>query len=730
MTLTVPEAGTTAGRAAQITVPVSDTGAQLAGFGDRMLQIGTAMETERLDRAMQRAGLEITRDLGALRLEFEQMDDPDAIDSQWGPRTAALKASYLTRTDAQGRPAYDRKLADRIDLAFDDMAYRHAFSLGQNAIALRDSQRAAVAFETIEEVKRQGTTSDPEVLDALFDQVDAAARAKHPRNPAAAAEEAARAKADIWNARAIATISADPAGFIADFDAGEFYGLDPERGASLRAQAVAEEARAAAAEVKAGEAAAKARTDAVGSELDRMADGLFAGRNVKGMNLIANPTPQVAEHPGYPRAKAALELFRETPDLATRTVAELDALIAAEAKRPVGGEPWENERLGVLRSRRDKLAADLAADPKAANLDRGVIAPVGSLAFDPADKETFSTGLAEAVSMDTHLRETGRADRPAIFTLPERNALQEVLKPGTDPATRVALAVAILAGTGSAHAAAPVLGALEADPVFRRAVTVLDVTGDEALAEGILRGQSKIDGKTVVMPSRSNIIMVFDAQTGGAFDDAPGLKAELIDATAALYADAAAGIDGETTGQDRSGLNFLADEAAYDLMGRSVQRLLGAQADRDGAFTIGGMQEVNGALTVLPVGVPAETVEEAMDGLVNRLAGGVWDESTGLPGWAFAPPDPAREPAAILREAPGMEARLAPFKAASVYGNVPDLGANPSAMMRTLTLRRVGETGIYELVYEQGGRLFPIAGAGTGRAWRFRLADLIAGVRQ
>ena len=318
--------------------------------------------------------------------------------------------------------------------------------------------------------------------------------------------------------------------------------------------------------------------------------------------------------------------------------------------------------------------------------------------------------MREAISFDGWQREKGYSEQSAVFTKDDKASLKAILAPGADAAPKVALLGAILEGSDGNPT--EVMAALETDPVTRRAARVLAVTRDPGLTEAILRGSQKLDGKTVVPPSRKEQILAFDAMTGGVFDDAPALKAELMEATLALYADGAAGIDGETAATE----GWIADGAAYTLYQQSVQRLLGAQADRNGALTVGGLQEVNGGLTVLPVGLPVQVVEETWTSLSRSLSGRTGSRTD--------------RDAGDDRKAAISSTAMAVFARASIDGGLPDLGSDPGGRFSTLTLQRVGESDVYELVREQNGRMIPVPVVGTDYAYRFRLKDLIRGARQ
>ncbi len=310
-------------------------------------------------------------------------------------------------------------------------------------------------------------------------------------------------------------------------------------------------------------------------------------------------------------------------------------------------------------------------------------------------------------------------NRSALFTKDQKAALAEVLAPGADAEAKVALAGAIIAGTEGK--VAPVLAALEADPVFKRSVKLLGLTGDATLVTGILRGQQKLDTDGVNALPKDLIIAQFDDLTGGVFDDAPvSLRDEMIKSVAALAAEGSKGIDATANPNE-----------AADLIKQSIIRLTGATQDRNGDYTIGGLQEVNGGLTILPPGTSVTEVEATWNALENMLDGRM-NLGSG-PAAKGAPATREEQEAWIERQKAARAANpdfaMEPFAAASVYGGVPDLGQRPAERFANLTMRRVGETEFYELVYEKDGRLYAVPEKGSDGPYRFRLKDLVRGVK-
>lgn len=707
--ITVPQGGSIAGRSADVRIERPDIGGFVSQVGAAVAQKMGQIKEQQRSVVVEKTKLDMTKELGEERLRLEQSTDPAQIEAEWPQVQARIQDKYVNGKDANGNPLLTPQEADALGLTLQDLGQKHAFALGERTIKLTDSQATAAWSSARLDIVNTAATADPDTMAALVEYGEAAIDRLPGLMPDEKQAQKEAFRGEVMNARATTALDQDPTAFIAAAEAGTYDALGAERVAQLKVTAQAEADRRAAADAKANEAAAKTQSDAIAKRLKDIAGMEAKGLKTSDRDYVINAPPEVRAQPAWAEAMSAIQLNDELPRLDVMTVAELDAEIAKEEGRTYEQE-WQASRLTVLRAKRDKLEADVATDPKAAAIARGVIAPKGDLTFDETNPGAFAASLAEAVSQDEHLREQGYSEQSAVFTKDQKTKLKAVLAPGADAGPKVALMGAILEGTKGNPSA--VLADLEADPVTRRAAKVLGVTRDTGLTEAILRGGQKLDGKTVVPPSRKEQILAFDALTGGVFDDAPALKAELMEAALALYADGARGIDGETTATDKSGLNLIADESAYTLYTQSVQRLLGAQADRNGAFTVGGLQEVNGGLTVLPVGVAVQDVEAAWEKLQDYDLAGRRRAVPAAPGYGVTLQDAPADP-------------LKPFRTASIDGGVPDLGTDPAGRFASLTLRRVGESDVYELVREQNGRMLPVRVQGGDQAYRFRLKDLI-----
>ena len=705
--ITVPQGGSIAGRSADIRIERPDIGGFVAEAASAVAEkMGKIVATQRAVKYSQ-TELAMTKELGTEYQRVAQYTDPAQIEAEWPQIEAGIRDKYVNAKDENGKPLLTPDEADTLGLQLGGLSVKHGFNLGARAIELTDSQ-AKAAWDTARlDIVNTAATADPDTMGALIELGEAAIDRLPGILPDEAVKQKQEFRAGVANARVIAAIDQDPLAAVAALKAGTYDDLGAEAVAQRIVTAQAEADRRAAAAATAGEAEAKKRTDAIGKDLDTMTTLFGKGVKVAQEDLLNDPAYKA--HPKYPEAVAARDLAREVPNIRQMTPTQLDAEIAKEKAKPKDAA-YQTERLTVLQTWRDEAVTALDTDPKAALTTAGLPAPAIP-AFDPADTAPFTAALAESISFDEFQRGKGYTDKSAIFSKGDKTALQAVLAPGADAGPKVALLTAI--ETGSNGKAGEVLAALEADPVTRRTAKVLRVTRDPGLAEAILRGGQKLDGKTVVPPSRKDQVMAFDALTGGVFDDQPALKAELMEATLALYADNARGIDGETQSTAGDGL---AAGAAYTVYHQSLQQLLGAQTDRNGALTVGGLQEVNGGLTVLPVGMSVRDVEAGWD----RIAAGL----SGRTGQRTDRDTTTGDKAAV--SAVTMDV----FRGASTDpGALPDLGSDPAGRFATLTLSRVGESDVYELMIERNGRMTPVQVAGQDYAYRFRLKDLMRGAR-
>lgn len=716
MSLTVPTAGVIAGRSATVRIATPDTGAILSDFGAKMVDVGTKWKAERLQLQGQQAQLAITRELGQARQQVEQIADPAAIGPAWDAKVAEITDRYITH-DQSGKVTIDPKLAEQLGLTLTGLSDQHGLALGNRVIELTRSQQEAAWIEARTQITTAAVTADPETFGALVAQGEAwidARAANGQLDPAAAATEKQTLRREVFQGRAEAMIQNDPQAFLKAADAGAMDPLGGDLLGSSRLAAEREIARRATEAEKVAKMTAKARSDAIDSRLTEMTKIIRTGARATDEAFLADPEVMASEK--YGEAKAALDLRNETPGIRQMTVAQLDAAIAAEQGNPVAHD-YQTERLAVLRQWRDAAAVGWATD--APGMAKAAGLPVPELPdFNPADPQAFAAGIVGRLSFEKSVQAEGYTTAPAALSPSDKAKLKPVLDPKADFGPKLALAEALAAGTqGDPRALA---GQIGASPVFVHAASIMATTGNRALAEQILRGEQKDTLGTVALPSEDTMNLTFDEVTGGIFADNPTLRAQYGEAARALYADLAAGVDPAQTGSGITvmGVGWREDPAAVQLYTDAVQQVLGATPATNGALTIGGVQEINGAMVALPPGVAAADVNTALEVIRSKhLLGQRWTPEDGG-GWTSAatatPPDPLRA-----------------LKAASITGAAPAFGPDPRAWFDMVHLRRVGESDIYEMQVTVEGRTYtvPQADDPNGTPYRFVLSDLIRETR-
>lgn len=700
--LTVPRAPTTVGRIANVdTTPVAATMAgAVADFGDTIMRHGMALEADRLDRQMSRRQLDMTRDLGELRLQVEDMGDPDAAGAAWDQGFAAIREKYLTGADERGRPLVDPRNKENFNLAFDDLGNQHALAIGRRQMGLRQSQRAATYYEYGQVAGAEAARTDPETRAALYAQFDAETDkqvAAGTMTPEAGAKAKAEFRQSTENAAAIEASAADPAGFLEALDSEAYAHLDAETKARHRVSAQAKLASLAVADRKALEAAAKERAKVVSDDIGDMIDIFGAGQTPA--NAARLDTPEYKADPRWAEAKAAEALFLEVPGIRQMTPAELDAQIKAEAAKPKGAA-YQTERLKVLQDTRDKVAAAYKVDPIAAARTAELAVP--DLPEDLlADPKATASALAARVTFGADLKAQGYTKTDAYLDAEENAALKAALSIDGDPAQRAALAGAITGAIVSRGGDPDAIEALAADPVLGWVGgMVAGGAGSNHLAAEVLSGQQAMEAKNLVLPPvKDRMAPTFD-QLGPLFADVPGgeaLQGKVVAAADALYAARVRRID--PTG-----------EIDEDLWNQALHEVMGGTGTYGSSKSRGGVQEVRGRKTMVDPGVSAQDMTDAFAALQTQLS---YEEN----GWQMSPELKARHA--------WPETAAAGFAAASRSGGLPAIGGVPLSAddLSGASFVAVGRDS-YLLILDQGNGTQAVDSQ-TGKPFVFSFSKLM-----
>lgn len=611
--LTVPVAGIEPGRAARAGQIVPDAGGDaLAEFGKTMAAVGNAVESDRLDRQLKRAQVDMTRDLNNLRLEAMQIGSPDEADRVWNEGKARIRNGFM-QPGVDGKLRIDAKNVERFDLLFDDLANRHEYSLGARGIELRNAERQATFMAYTHEAAQVYATGDDEVRSATLADLDAAVDEDVAAGRIDAAEGQKRKmefRAQGDNARAIRMISDDPRGFQAALDAGEFGNLPEGTRARYSVQAtnaVAAQDKAVATEV---EKQARARSKVLGDRLTEIRK--IAGAGAQAVDEAFLTDPEVMAHPEYGETMAALSLRDEGKLIEQMSPRELREQIASE-KSGSKSHAYQTERLTLLERTLADHEEGYAGDAVAYAQSNGLDVPPWPGA-DLSSPGRLADTLQARGEWARQQVAQGYVSDPVVMSDAERTQLSEVAGKTAHPDARLALSKELIAGLG-ADAAIIEAQAISNDPTFGWVTSLVGQGAPDSTARAILDGQSKIAQKTVTAPSRSDAIEIFHAVTDGEFRDLNDLTAGVLNSALAIYAHDMP--DGDPGAIDE------------DKFEEAIQRALGASTDSSGTLTVGGLQTIdppgwgNEHSVPLPVNVPRRSVEAGMGAIADELSEGL-----------------------------------------------------------------------------------------------------------
>lgn len=377
----------------------------------------------------------------------------------------------------------------------------------------------------------------------------------------------------------------------------------------------------------------KATSKQTKGTLDLIINGAKVGATVAGEEILSDPSA-MADHPELAREAAAFVALRDNmPDFLEMTPSEQ----AAIAEQMAAGEVFEEWQLDIV----DAVTKSAAANKKAWDDDpvkrAGEVMrtdpppPMPEITLDDPNK--IVEGLAARREYMNNLRGEGYTDTAAYLSEVEAEGLQSAMTSDTPPELRAALSGAIVAGFGPD--AISVFNEIDADPITMYAGKMMALGGNSALAATILKGQQILDEGLVRVPPKADRIETFSTSTATAFQGVPGAvkaQAEVMATAQAIYAanPSARGIEPTS-------------EAAKELMQASIQAALGQSTNKRGEVT-GGVQEVMGRNTLLPIGVSGENadkmVRDALGGaevsFFQRLSAGPGSMQTEQPSFDSA----------------------------------------------------------------------------------------------
>lgn len=700
MTMQIPRAGTNPGPAARaVPQPGGGGGQVIDQLGRALSDIGGRLEGDRLDRELKRAQVDMTRDLNDLRLEVEQIGDPDEADRFWVERRDALRDSYLA-PDAQGQARISPGNSENFGLAFDDLANRHGFSIGARNLGLRQSQRLATYDAYLFEAERTAVNSDESTRDVLLEQGAEQIRAMVQSGiltPEEGQERLQNLNTRLDEAAAFEAYNSDPAGFLRRLDDGEFHALDPTSETRMRAGAQADLQKAAKeAETTAEQARAEARKGAVAS-LNRLSSLSDPSRaTAAALAMLDDPAIlAMAEEDedvalALRKAQARVSLDAEEQAFATATPAQLRDAINQERQAKVQ-HPFQEERLQLLEEHLERVESAVETDLMGHLADVGYAVPALDLAADP---DALTQQLQRRVGFGEAARDRGFGARAAVLNAEEKTQLSDLLEPGADPARRQDVLTAFAGVLGSD--AQPVIEEATGDPMLAHVTHLMTQGASPNIIRLALDGQKRLADKTVNAPKPGAFRASFRAITDDIFFEETELENRVLATATTFYATLDPESDDIDDAKARQAINMA---------------LGGAGSDSGGLIRMPDTGLFGRYELPLPPGLAHRDFEAALDDLSAQMQGRP-------PRGAFAGRDPS---AALLSRA-------------SLTGSPPALDPEDMAAqfdrLRIQPLWRDGQpSDRYILVREtpQG----PVALADTtGARFEFSLRRFVRGARR
>ena len=616
MSLTIPKAGINPGAVASPRFEAPDTGAAIAEFGQRMQKVGIDLQKDREQRSLNRARVDMMSGLNDLSLEFDQVGDPDQIDAEYGPRSQQLKSQIVGQLPAG--------VQDQAGLAFDEMNVAHSARQGQRAVGLRQSTEMANVMAGGDELVRAAAIADPETQQAYLDQFDdqldnLVARGVLAPDEAERQRQAFGSKMD--NARATRMLSDDPEALVAAVDAGEFAAMDGDFQQSWRARGVSA-ARTNAARAQAeGD---RARSEGVAAAKQMFKDGVDVMQKGQPFALADDAAalladPEIAALPEAREYAATLTLTEQRPEIAMLPLPQKRALLAEIEKTPVE-KGFETDTAVALRGMIEADEKRFGEDPLGRAEEIG-LKPAAILP-DPATAkpEDMITGLRDRARYTQSLVSGQWVDPSGakLFRPNEREMWEKAVanEASPDQRARIAGSMATALGPMTGIAAAEI----GADPVFSYVGMGLASGMDQRVGRQIFEGQRVIEGKQVKLPPVTDRRQAFFGSFSGLFNDG----------TEAGWPDQSAARDQITTAADALYAYRMRSEVAAgeDVDGKltetvylqAVHEVTGGTGAYDSRDARGGLQDVNGELTLLPRNVRASDVEDRLQGMAARVA--------------------------------------------------------------------------------------------------------------
>ena len=590
MTLTVPQAGSEAGRAARMRVEGREDGNAITAFGQQVKGIFERVEQFELNSEFERAQVDATRELNDLRLEVEQIGDPRAAGQAWDQRSAAIKQRYLVGDEAS--PALNQRNQERFGLAFDQAVNAHSFSLGRRFLQDRIAQREATAMQATQQFAREAVANNGESAEETFARGDAYLDGLV-ADGVIAADEAERRKLELRQGSSTALLTdmlrQDPQELMRQLDdPSRFPGLAPTDIAIWKTKAqtaIDQDLRFGASQVK------KETTDF----LRVIRSEAMSGKDVHWDDLLSDPN--IVGHDDFAQTEAVVLLAQERPDLLSMSPAQLNAEIEKE-RQSAPGDERSARRLEALIEIRDQNVAGYEKDPirQAEKVELPV--PAFTAEIDPADPTAFEQSIRQRLTFAEQMQAESYTGGPLrLFSDKEEDELKALAGTDQDPEVRATLA-RIAASAVAEDGSTPVLDLL-GDPVMSHVGGLLSAGGREALGREILQGQAAIDLGNALVPPASERLEEAQSVIGDVLVGLPGeevLQQEINQSIDALFA-------ARIKREDPTG------EMNAKIYTQAAHEVLGGTGQYDSREARGGIQDFRGAQTIIPMGLSAEKLD-------------------------------------------------------------------------------------------------------------------------
>jgi hypothetical protein len=285
------------------------------------------------------------------------------------------------------------------------------------------------------------------------------------------------------------------------------------------------------------------------------------------------------------------------PEAVAAQIETLRARIAAD-----GATPAALATLDVMEGLQKAMDTGLKTDPIGWAARAGVIEPTP---IDFSDAGTLSATLSARTS-EAHAVATHFGVEPRFFTPAEAAGLSKMLK--TTPLALPSLVSGLSAGLGDDTPTA--LAELAPDaPVLAHVAGLVHATGDQRVAVEVAEALElrRVPGYKSALPAPAKLQTAAAAALGGALALLPRTGPQALETAAALFEARVFQRGLDLSGFDRE------DDPAREAFAAALDEVLGARVI--GGVKHGGLAEVNGHTTIAPPDMPAEAMQDLLDGL-------------------------------------------------------------------------------------------------------------------